>query len=280
MRQVKRLFYIILLNIIISAVTVLVVLRVWEHDHPPIPAEATPVVIVVTPTQAEQPSTLVSDPGLSDETPFIDGLPTEGTLPAIPTIELLTYQVKEGDTLGALATQFNVSVADLLMVNNLDDPDSLYIGQIIYIPTAPLPRSTSTSIPPTVVASATPKPSATATKKPGFTPTQTVTGQASQMVIYSVIGAGVLESEHVVLMHSGDGELSMAGWRIEDGNGNVYTFPQLTLYKGGSINLNTRSGEDTVMDLFWGLPTAIWDSGKTVYLYDSQHELRAVYSVP
>ena len=280
MRQVKRLFYIILLNIIISAVTVLVVLQIWERNHPPIGAEATPVVIVVTPTLAEPKTTITSDPSFTSETPFVDGLLITGTLPAVPTIEMLTYQVKEGDTLGALAVQFNVSVADLLLVNNLDNPDSLYIGQIIYIPTAPLPKATSTSIPPTVVASATPRPSATASQKPALTPTQTATGQAPQMVIYSVFGAGVLENEHVVLIHSGDGELSLAGWRIEDGKGNAYTFPQLTLFKGGSINLNTRSGEDTVMDLFWGLPAAIWDSGKTVYLYDAQNELRAVYSVP
>jgi hypothetical protein len=280
MRQVKRLFYIILLNIIISAITVLVVLQLWQRDHPPIAAEATPVVVVVTATQGEQLPEVTGDSNVNGETPFADGLPITGTLPSIPTIEMLTYQVKEGDTLGALAAQFNVSVADLLLVNNLDDPDSLYIGQILYIPTAPLPKATSTSIPPTVVASATHRPSATATQKPALTPTQTPTGQAPQMVIYTVIGAGVLENEHIVLIHSGDGELSLANWRIEDGKGNVYTFPQLTLYKGGSINLNTRSGDDTVMDLFWGLPAAIWDSGKTVYLYDSHNELRAVYSVP
>jgi LysM repeat protein len=280
MRQVKRLFYIILLNIIISGVTVLVVLQVWERNHPPIPAEATPVVIVVTPSAEEQLSPLATDSGLLDEPPLTDSVSITGTLPAIPTIELLSYQVKEGDTLGALAVQFNVSVGDLLLVNDLEDPDNLYVGQIIYIPTAPLPNATATAIPPTVVASATPRPSATATQKPAFTATQTATGQAPQMIIYSVIGAGVLENEHVVLMHSGETELSLAGWRIEDGSGNVYTFPQLTLYKGGSINLNTRSGEDTVLDLFWGLATPVWASGKTVYLYDSQHELRAVYSVP
>jgi LysM repeat protein len=280
MRQVKRLFYIILLNIIISAITVVVVLQLWERNHPPISAESTPVVIVVTPTQAEQLLPMASNPVFYETTPLEDGLPITGTLPAIPTIEMLTYQVKEGDTLGALAVQFNISVADLLMVNNLDDPDSIYIGQIIYIPTAPLPKATSTSIPPTIVASATTRPSATATHKPAFTPTQTPTGQEPQMVIYTVIGAGVLVNEHVVLMHTGDGELSLAGWRLEDGKGNAYTFPQLTLYKGGSINLNTRSGEDTVLDLFWGLNVPIWDSGKTVNLYDSQNELRAVYSVP
>ena len=72
------------------------------------------------------------------------------------------------------------------------------------------------------------------------------------MVIEKVIGVGVLATERVELLRTGDGELSLAGWRLEDGKGNVYTFPMLTLYKGGAINLNTRTGQDTVVDLFWG----------------------------
>ncbi len=99
-------------------------------------------------------------------------------------------------------------------------------------------------------------------------------------MIETVIGAGVLDNEHVVLQRSGDGELSLAGWRLEDGAGNTYTFPELTLFKGGTINLNTRQGEDTVLDLFWGLSYPIWKAGKTVYLYDAQDELKVSYTIP
>jgi hypothetical protein len=95
-----------------------------------------------------------------------------------------------------------------------------------------------------------------------------------------VIGAGVLENEHVLLRRTGDGELSLAGWRIEDGMGHEYIFPQLTLYKDGAINLNTRTGQDTVVDLFWDLSSPIWSSGKTISLYDPQKNLRATYTVP
>jgi hypothetical protein len=99
-------------------------------------------------------------------------------------------------------------------------------------------------------------------------------------VIDKVVGVGVLETERVQLVRSGVGELSLAGWRLEDGKGNKYIFPDLTLYKGSAINLNTRAGQDTVIDLFWGLTSPIWKSGKTVYLYDAQKELRATYSIP
>jgi LysM repeat protein len=280
MKQVKRLFYIILLNILISAITVVVVLQLWERNHPPLSGDTTPVVIIVTPTQAVLLPLMTNNSGSEGISPADAGVPITGTLQATPTLEMLTYRVKEGDILGALAVQFNVSVADIMTVNGLTDPDSLYVGQIIYIPTAPLPKPTSTSIPPTIVASPTPRPSATTSLGPTQTATPTQTGQEPQVVIESVIGAGVLENERVVLLRTGDGELSLAGWRLEDGTGNVYNFPMLTLYKGGAINVNTRTGENTVVDLFWGLTSPIWSSGKTVSLYDSQNGLRASYTVP
>jgi len=280
MRQVKRLFYIVLLNIIVSAITVVVVLRLWESNHPPLSVDGTPVVIVVTPTQSVI-LPLLANNSSPDEVPLVNaGVLISGTLQATPTMEMLVYEIKQGDTLGALAVQFNISVADIMTVNGLTDPDSVYVGQIIYIPTVPLPKATSTSIPPTMVVSPTPRPSATTAHGPTPTVTQTQIGQEPQVIIDTVIGAGVLANERVVLLRTGDGELSLAGWRLDDGMGKVYTFPQLTLYKGGAINLNTRTGEDTVVDLFWGLTSPIWKSGKTVFLYDALNKLRASYTIP
>jgi LysM repeat protein len=278
MRQVKRFVYSVLLNIVISAITVVVVLQIWEHDHPLLTAESTPVVIIVTPTQAISLPILANNSGLGEITPIESGAEITGTLQASPTMEMLTYLVKKGDSLGALAVQFNVRLSDIMTVNNLTDPDSIFVGQIIYIPTAPLPDATSTSIPPTIVASPTPRPSAT--QGATLTATPTLTGQEPQVVIDSVIGVGVLENERVVLRRTGGGELSLAGWQLDDGSGNVYDFPQLTLYEDGAINLNSRTGQNTVVDLFWGLTSPIWRSGKTVYLYDAQKNLRATYSVP
>lgn len=280
MRQVKRFIYFILLNVVISTVTVIAVLQWWETKHPPYSADITPVVIVVTATQSGVLQ--LENNNSSSETIFpIDvGVPVSGTQQLTPTFELLTYRVKEGDYLGALAVQFNTSVADILTVNGLSDPDSLTVGQIIYIPTAPLPKPTSTSIPPTAIASPTPRPSASTTPKASVTSTPTQVGQEPQVVIENVIGVGVLSTERVELIRTGDGELSLAGWRLENGKGNVYTFPMLTLYKGGAINLNTRTGQDTVVDLFWGLAAPIWKSGMTVYLYDVASELRSTYTIP
>jgi LysM repeat protein len=280
MRQVKRVFYIVLLNVIISAITVGVVLQLWENDHPSTSAENTPVVIIVTATQLVITPINSNDSFSGSLNPLETGAPITGTMEATPTLQMLTYRVKEGDFLGALAVEFNVSVADIMAVNDLTNPDSLYIGQIIYIPTAPLPTVTSTLITPTTIASDTPRPSATITQGHAPTSTSTSIGQEARIVIDKVIGAGVLENERIVIRRAGDGELSLAGWRLTDNKGFEYIFPQLTLYKDGAINVNTRTGQNTVVDLFWGLTSSVWGSGKIISIYDSHNNLRANYAIP
>lgn len=54
--------------------------------------------------------------------------PTE-TVPAETT-----YEVVPGDTLGAIAQRFNTTVAALVDANNIADPDSIEVGQVLVIP--------------------------------------------------------------------------------------------------------------------------------------------------
>jgi LysM repeat protein len=216
--------------------------------------------------------------GVDDITPLDPGVPISATNQLVPTVAMVSYQVKEGDSLGALAVEFNSSVADIMTVNGLTDPDSIYAGQIILIPTAPLPTPTVPT--PTSIPSTTPRPSPTRTFGPTPTRTPTPVLIPPQVVIEMVLGAGVLDTERVELLRTGDGALSLAGWRLEDGAGNSYAFPDLTLYKGGEIYLNTRGGQDTVQDLFWGLAAPLWRAGKTVSLYDAQNQLRSSYTIP
>ena len=72
------------------------------------------MVIVVTPTQSVILPLLSNNSGSDEILPIDAGVAISGTVQAVPTYELLTYQVKEGDILGALAVEFNVSVADIL----------------------------------------------------------------------------------------------------------------------------------------------------------------------
>jgi hypothetical protein len=98
--------------------------------------------------------------------------------------------------------------------------------------------------------------------------------------ISSVVGAGTLSSEIVVVKFEGEGQLNLASWQLKDEDGNIFKFPQLTLYPNGAVQVHTVTGTDTVIDLYWGLGDAVWSSGENARLFDAQGNLRAVYRVP
>jgi nucleoid-associated protein YgaU len=45
-----------------------------------------------------------------------------------------TYTVERGDTLGEIAEQFGVSLADLVAANGIADVDHIEVGQVLVIP--------------------------------------------------------------------------------------------------------------------------------------------------
>jgi hypothetical protein len=98
--------------------------------------------------------------------------------------------------------------------------------------------------------------------------------------IVSVVGAGSLGAEVVVVRYNGEGQLGLANWQLKDDNGNTFTFPQLILYTDGAVQVHTASGSDTVVDLYWGQRDPIWESGEVAKLIDPQNNLRAIYRVP
>jgi len=103
-------------------------------------------------------------------------------------------------------------------------------------------------------------------------------GVATEIV--SVTATGVLDNEAIVIQNIGDPALPLSGWTLKDSQGSSYTFPELTLYPGGSIQVHTRSGTDTATDLFWGRSEPVWESGELAALYDTQNIARAFYRVP
>ena len=98
--------------------------------------------------------------------------------------------------------------------------------------------------------------------------------------ITEVSGAGNLGAEGIAVSRLGDGELSMSGWRLDDNAGHRFTFPDMVLFKGGSVRILTRAGSNTVNELYWGLKEPVWISGKTAGIYDSQGVLRASLTIP
>lgn len=105
--------------------------------------------------------------------------------------------------------------------------------------------------------------------------------QDSQVVISSVVAAGDLTVERVVIKRiGGEGELSLVNWSLKSEGGPVYTFPQLVLYKDGAVNVHTAAGTDTVVDLYWGIGQAAWRPGSSVILLDPQGKVQSIYKVP
>jgi hypothetical protein len=98
--------------------------------------------------------------------------------------------------------------------------------------------------------------------------------------ISSVVGAGTLSSEIVVVKFEGEGQLDLASWQLKDEDGNIFKFPKLTLYPNGAVQVHTIIGTDTVIDLYWGIGEAVWSSGENARLFDAQGNMRAVYRVP
>jgi hypothetical protein len=98
--------------------------------------------------------------------------------------------------------------------------------------------------------------------------------------ISSIVGAGTLNTEIVVVKFEGEGQLDLTSWQLKDEDGNTFKFPQLTLYPNGAVQIHTATGSDTVIDLYWGIGDAVWSSGENAQLFDAQGNLRAVYKVP
>jgi LysM repeat protein len=261
MNQWKRLIYYLMINILVSACTTLAVLMIWDRTQTP---AAMPSLEPTVPVVAGLSTPVAT--GLAQATAPTETSSSPATQP-IDTSSVMEYQVEDGDTLGLIAEQFEVSVDQLMSINQISNPDSLPVGMLLYIPVTPTVGPSPTTAP-------------TQTHVPQGSTTPASTPQEARLIINAVIGTGDLASEHIFITRSGDGELSLAGWQLKDENGNVYTFPQLQLYKDGAVNVWTTSGVNTVVDLYWGVGSAVWSSGERVTLLDATGSVRATYTVP
>jgi hypothetical protein len=105
--------------------------------------------------------------------------------------------------------------------------------------------------------------------------------QKGLVQILSVIGAGTLDAEAVVVKYNGEGQLDLTGWHLKDPKGSsMYTFPPFKLFKGGAVQVHTRDGTDTAIDLYWGQDQAAWKSGDAVLLMDPSGQAQDSYPVP
>ena len=102
-------------------------------SQPPAPtAQTAPpqtVPVTVAPTPETVPVTVAPTPG----TVPVTVAPTPGTVP-IDVDTPLTYTVQQGDTLFSIARQFGVDVDELIEVNDITNPDVIYVDDTLTIP--------------------------------------------------------------------------------------------------------------------------------------------------
>src|SRR5512136_2228185 len=92
----------IVINVVVSAVTVLVVLNLWDAGHA-VPRAVIPTTVpTLNATAQTQVAATVTAP---TKTPTLAGVQK--------------YTVQSGDTLSEIARKFDVSVADIVAINKL-----------------------------------------------------------------------------------------------------------------------------------------------------------------
>ncbi len=116
-------------------------------------------------------------------------------------------------------------------------------------------------------------------------PTSAASGEVEvvdggEVVIDRIIGAGNVDTERVQIQYQGDTETSLVGWKLQDEDGNVFSFPALTMFSGGAVTVYTGEGTSSVIELYWGLDESIWQEGEQAVLLDGEGNPRAVYTVP
>lgn len=120
----------------------------------------------------------------------------------------------------------------------------------------------------------------TGTNQPSPTPSIEFQESDFQMIIQTIVGAGNLEMEYIKINNQSEGAVDLTGWQLKDENGNIFDFPTMILDSGGALTIYSKSGQNTVIELYWQAETPIWQSGETAQLLDSDGNLTASYLIP
>ena len=92
-------------------------------------SEAAVEETAVTPSPPGTPAAVAEPPPV-----IATSEPTADAPVPTPAAAQTRYTIREGDTLGAIARVYGVSVEDLVAVNGLDDPGTILAGQTLIVP--------------------------------------------------------------------------------------------------------------------------------------------------
>ena len=253
----RRLLAFILLNIVVSATVVLAILFWWDSRQEESADLAPELSLIST-------AVVVAETGLPED---VSEIPAES--PVEEAEEMPRYTVQSGDTLGKISVEFDVDIPDILLANNMDNPNFLQVGQELIIPVGGIPT-------------ATPPPSETPITPLTPTPLSVELPDEGEAIVKigEVLAAGNLAEEVVSIVNTGTRPIALLGWRLSDAQGHTYTFGQVTLFgEGAAIMVHTGRGQEGPGDLYWGFEEAIWEIGESVTLVDAEGTVRAIATV-
>lgn len=259
----RQLSFVLILNAVISLVIAMAVVWIVEARRPdpealaaiytPITAPVAPLAATFTPTA---PSDTAAAPAAGGEQPPADAAAASVEAAPSPTPAAGTeYVIQSGDSLSSVADRFGVPVAAIVEANNLDNPDYVFIGQRLKIPSADA-------------------------QAPAATPTPIAAGVNTGIRLAAVENAGALESEAINLGNDSDLAVNLQGWRLEREGGPAYTFGNILLFPGSGLKLRSGTGTDSSVDVYWNQPAAVWAAGAVARLLNPQGTEVSRLSVP
>lgn len=253
--SVRRMVPFILINIIVSATVVLAILFWWDNRES-VPVEATSAIATPSPrviTQVTTDSTKEVEAGESE----VENADSQ-----------ITYEVQAGDSLGIISKQFDILLIDLMDANGITDANFVSEGQVLIIPVF-------SEDSPTIVPSETPN----FDNVPTPIPTLPTLGEVI-VEITEIMSPGNLNEERITIINSGERQIDLSNWTVEDEQGNSYQFGTVTLFGNGvELIVHTRLGQSGLLDQFWGLDGPIWEPGETATLKDAEGTVRATLVV-
>lgn len=185
------------------------------------------------------------------------------------------YTVVAGDSCLLIAERFDVSVADIISINGGINSNctNLRTDQEILIP------GDSCQPPPT----ATLQPSPTRTPFPigtfSITNTPAPTATNAEVEIVQILSYGDINNERVELRNTGSGVVEMAGWTLQDDDGNVFVFPDFRLQPQAIIRIVSRVDDNTAGALYWNQQVAVWQEGDVATLLNVDGDVQSSYEV-
>lgn len=252
----RQLLFTLLLNALVSLAIAVAVVWVAEQRRPDAEELAAlytpepPVVLIVTPTPAAQSAQ-----------PAATSIPEQPAATATNPTQSATaevYVVQAGDSLLGIALKFGLTIDALMQANNLTNPDFVFVGQRLTIPSAggsPADSSGGSA------------PAAAPTPAPGG-------------LELRVEQPGNLAQEQVQVINDSDTALNLQGWSLSREGGPIYTFGNVPIFPGGSVRVHSGNGQANSINLYWERSEPVWSSGAVARLRNPEGTVVASVTAP